>query len=178
MPVQMYRNHQGGPTVLASDPKGTETVEWQGKGDPGGGDIQPVSEMMQALPQFNRILRRGLIELVPEDSDLFQDADDKQQAHWDSRMNSSQEAGAAAIDHQANNDVIALPCVGPTSRPGETKCGADVTVKDAVKNERPPLCNLHIDLTSQYVPEETVQDGKSVKVWLRTTLAPRERAPQ
>lgn len=174
MPVQMYRNHQPGPTVLSSDPKGTEYVEWQGHGDPNGEDIQPVSELIQGLPQFQRCLRRGILTFVRDDDPLLTGAMEAQQAHWDSRMNQSSDTAAAAIDQQANNDITVLSCVGPSSR-GTGTCGQDVPVRDTKGGEKPPLCNIHQDLASQYIPEDIVMNGKSVKTWTRATLGARER---
>lgn len=175
MPVQMFRNHQAGPTVLSSDPKGTEYVEWQGYGDPNGEDIQPVSENLQGLPQFMRCVRRGILSHIKDDDPILGGALDAQQAHWDSRMNQTSEAAAAAIDHQANNDIVTVTCVGPNSRGGGGQCGADVNVRDNVKNEKVPLCNMHQDLAPQYVPEDTIMNGKPVKTWTRVTMGARER---
>lgn len=175
MPVQMYRNHQPGPTVLASDIKGTESVEWQGAGDPNGGDIQPVSEIIQGSPAFTRAVRRGILSLVDMDSQEYLDADQAQQTHWESRMGASAAQAAAVIDQEANNDLIAIPCVGPSSRPGELRCGVEVTVKDARRNEEPPLCNQHQGLKHEYVPEDVVVDGKAVKSWTRVSIGARER---
>jgi len=175
MPVLMYRNNQEGPTVLSSDPKGTESIEWQGKGDPNGDDIQPVSELIQGLPVFQKHLRRGLFTIVDETSAEYLASQELQQAHWEQRMSQPGQDAAAAIDHQANNDVIVLACVGPTSRQGETKCGADVPVKDLDKDKAAPLCNMHEDLRSQYVPSQDVQDGKNITNWMRVMIAPRER---
>ena len=172
--VEMYRNNQAGPTVLSSDPKGTEYVEWQGHGDPNGGDIQPVSPHMQSLPTFQRCVRRGILEHVPEDSPLLSEAMDAQQQHWDSRMSQTADAAAAAIDHATNNDVVVLPCVGPSPR-GGTTCGADVPVRDNQQGEKAPLCNLHTDLAPQFVPEDVIENGKSVKKWTRVTMGARER---
>lgn len=174
MPVQMYRNRQAGPTVLSSDPKGTEYVEWQGFGDPNGEDIQPVSELIQGIPQFTRCVRRGILEFVPEDSELLVGAMAAQQDHWDSRMSQTADTAAAAIDHQANNDIVTKQCVGPNPR-GNGICGNEITVRDNDKNDKVPLCNVHQDLAPQYVPEDTIMDGKSVKTWTRVTMGARER---
>lgn len=174
MPVQMYRNNQPGPTVLAIDPKGTDDVMWQGHGDPNGEDIQPVSEVMQGSTAFQRAVRRGVVSLVEADDLATIEALDRQQASFDQRMAAGGAQAAAAIEHTTNNDMVTLPCVGPSNR-GQGQCGADVTVRDAQKNERPPLCNLHGDLAPQFVPQEDVVGGKTVKTWTRVTMGERER---
>lgn len=178
MPVQMYRNNQPGPTVLSSDPKGTESVEWQGAGDPNGDDVQPVSELIQSLPVFQKHVRRGLFTLVDETSQEYIDSQDKQQAHWEKRMSQPGQEAAAVIDQQANNDIVGIPCVGPSSRPGEARCGTEVAVRDKDRDQKPPLCTLHADLASQYVPSQDVEGGKSTTNWIRVTLGARERFQQ
>lgn len=174
MPVQMYRNHQAGPTVLSSDPKGTEYVEWQGHGDPNGEDIQPVSELIQGLPQFQRCMRRGILSHIKDDDPLLTGAMDAQQAHWDSRMSQTADTAAAAIDQQADNDLVVATCVGPSTR-GAGLCGQDVPVRSVKDDAKPPLCNMHVDLAPQYIPEDIIANGKSTKTWTRATLGARER---
>lgn len=177
MPVQMVRNNQAGPTVLSPDDNAKRYIEWQGKGDPNGGDIQPVGEDVQENTQFQKMLRRGVLELVSEDDESVGEAMGRQQAHWDQRQGQSSATAEQAIDHQANKDLVTLGCVGPSTRGDSTsKCGADVTVRDTEKDKRPPLCNVHQDLAPQFVPEDTILDGKPTKVWTRFTMGARERA--
>lgn len=176
MPVQMVRNNQAGPTVLSSDPKGSEFVEWQGKSDPSGGDIQPVPEIIQESVAFQRCVRRGILTpLSAEDQDVIDAAMENQQAAWDKRQSFSQDTAAQVIDQQANNDIVTLACVGPSTRQGSARCGEQVTVRDVSKNEKPPLCSQHENLAPQYVPSEEMVNGKSVTVWTRLTMGARER---
>lgn len=172
MPVVMVQNNQAGPTVLSSDPKGTEYVEWQGKGDVNGEDIQPVSELIQGTAAYRKAVRRGVLtELDDDAAEMISDAERRQQAAWDVRQNSSAEVAAGAIDQQANNDIITLPCVGPSQ---SGICGEPVGVKDRTKNERPPLCPRHDGLASQYIPQPDMVNGKPVVNWIRSTMGPRE----
>jgi hypothetical protein len=178
MPVMMARNNQDGPTVLSSDPKGTHYVEWQGKGDPSGGDIQPVPEEIQNTVQFQRCVRRGIFTLLDESEDtgVISEAMERQQEAWDYRQGSTQATAAQVIDQQANNDIIALTCVGPSSRgDASTRCGADVNVRDKNKDDRPPLCNAHADLAPQFIPEEIIVDGKPRRTWTRMQMGARQR---
>lgn len=179
MPVIMARNNQAGPTVLSSDPKGTHYVEWQGKGDPNGGDIQPIPEEIQNTVQFQRCVRRGIFTILNEDSEsqgVIDEAMRRQQEAWDFRQGATAATAAEVIDQKANNDIVALSCVGPSTRgDASTRCGADVNVRDNVKDERPPLCDLHADLAPQYIPEDIVKDGRSIKSWTRMTMGARQR---
>lgn len=176
MPVQMVRNNQAGPTVLSSDPKGSEFVEWQGKNDPAGGDIQPVPEVIQESVAFQRCVRRGILTpLSAEDQAIIDEAMEHQQAAWDKRQSFSQDQSAQVIEQTTNNDIITLACVGPSARAGGAKCADQVTVRDVSKNDKPPLCSMHENLASQYVPSEEMVNGKSVTVWTRLTMGARER---
>jgi hypothetical protein len=175
MPVIMVRNNQAGPTVLSSDPKGSEMVEWQGKGDPAGGDIQPVPQIIQDAVAFQRCVRRGIFTLLDDaDQPVIDEAMSRQQQHWDKRQAFSADTAAEVINHEANKDIITLLCVGPSSR-GEGRCGADVAVRDATKNDKVPLCSMHENLAAQYIPSEEMVNGKNVTVWTRTTMGARER---
>jgi hypothetical protein len=176
MPVIMVRNNQPGPTVLSSDPKGSEFVEWGGLNDPSGGDIQPVPEVIQQSVAFQRSVRRGILTpLSDEDQSVIDAAMINQQAAWDKRQSFAADTAAQVIDQQANNDIITLGCVGPSTRQGTARCGEQVTVRDVAKNEKPPLCSMHENLAPQYVPSEEMVSGKSVTVWTRLTMGARER---
>ena len=173
MPVIMARNNQAGPTVLSSDPKGTHFVEWQGKGDPACGDVQPVPEEVQNVVAFQRCVRRGIFTLL-DDQEVIDEAMDRQQSAWDKRQTFSQETATEVIDQESNNDIVILPCVGPSTR-AEGRCGGDVTVKDTSKNDKPPLCAQHETMASQYMPSEEMVGGKNVTVWTRLTMGAREK---
>jgi len=176
MPVQMIRNNQDGPTVFSPDDNAKRYIEWQGKGDPNGGDIQPVGEDVQQNTQYQKMLRRGVLTIVDESSEDIAAAMDLQQQHWDSRQGAGAAAANEALDHQANNDMVVLPCVGPNPRGGDGKCAADVTVRDSKRNDAPPLCNIHSGLKGEFVPsEENVVDGKVTKTWTRVTMGARQR---
>ena len=174
MPVIMARNNQAGPTVLSSDPKGTYFVEWQGLGDPAGGDVQPVPEEVQNVVAFQRCVRRGIFTLLTDEDEAIGEAMVKQQTAWDKRQAFSQETATEVIDQEANNDIVSMPCVGPSTRAG-TRCGVDVPVKDTTKNDHPPLCSQHQNLAAQYLPSEEMLDGHNVTVWTKLTIGARER---
>jgi len=175
MPVTMVRNALKGPTVISSDPKGTHTVEWAGAGDPMGGDVQPVpAEIVDTVP-FHRAIQRGILVVENlEDHPELQATLDRQNAAWKAQAAAAAEQATEAIDQEANNDIVTVPCIGPDTK-GTGKCGNDVPVRDQQKDEKPPLCTTHADLASQYVAEELgVVDGKTQKGWARVTMGARE----
>lgn len=174
MPVAMVRNTLPGPTVISSDPKGTHQVEWAGKDDPMGGDVQPVPEEIVNTVPFYRAIQRGILVLEnPEDNPELTATIAKQNSSWAARSEAAAAKATEAIDHDANNDIVSVPCIGPDGKGG--KCGADVAVRDVNKDDKPPLCNLHADLVGEYVAEELgVVDGKTQKGWARVTMGARE----
>lgn len=177
MPVTapvMVRNTMDGPTVLSSDPKGSEFVEWQGAGDANGGDIQIVPETITNSVAFHRAVQRGILVIEnPEDNPELGEAIEKQNKAWHDRQRMQQQRAEASIEHTRNLDSIVLPCVGPGTRGG--RCGVDVPVKEQTKNDRPPLCSQHIGLAHEYVPQQgEIVDGKATMAWLRTTMGRRE----
>jgi len=180
MPVEtvaLVRNTLKGPLVLSSDPKGTHMVEWAGAGDPMGDDVQPVPpEILNTVPFYRQIQRGILVVEDLEGNEELKAVLDRQNSAWKARTTAADESAAAAIDEQANNDLVSVPCVGPADA-GTGRCGADVAVRDSKKDEAPPLCNRHEGLADQYVAEELgVVDGKTQKGWARVTIGEREKA--
>jgi hypothetical protein len=177
MPVTtMARNTMAGPTVLSSDPKGTHFVEWQGANDPNGEDIQPVPEEVVNCVAFMKAVARGVLVIEnPDDNPELAQAMERQNTAWKARQEGADRRAVESIDQQANNDIIALKCIGPDTR-GQGLCGADVSVRDKAKDDKPTLCPLHADLAPQYIPENIMESGKNVKKWTRATMGARQHA--
>jgi len=174
MPVMMVRNTLDGPLVLSSDPKGTHFVEWAGAGDELGGDVQPVPEEFTQIPAFHKQILRGILVIEnPEDNPELTAIIDKQNKAWHSRQENAAAKAVESIDPEKNNDIVTLQCVGPNTR-GAGQCENHVPVKDKTKHDKPPLCSIHEDLASQFVPDEKVEGQKTIKTWTRVTLGRRE----
>lgn len=163
MPV-LVRNMEAGPTVF-SIPENNIQIEWQGAGDPNGGDVQHVPDVLLENVQFTKGVRRGLFVIEKNDDAL----DLQDNAH---RQQREQQAASAVetLDPEVNNDLIQASCIGPSNK-GNGTCGEPVAVKEKTQNEKPVLCPRHAALAPQFALTE--QDGKPV--WTRSTLAPRER---
>jgi hypothetical protein len=176
MPVveqEAARNMHKGPLVLASDQKGTHSVEWAGNGDPNGEDVQFVPEEVAKCPAYARAIRRGLLRRVEIDDEGVVQALDRQQEAWQARTAEGDRKAMETIDRQQNNDMIAVRCVGPDSR-GAGQCPTEVTVREKSKNDTPPLCAKHVALAPEYVPTQDTTGETPVTKWLRATLGPRE----
>ena len=169
------RNTEDGPTIMSADAKGSQYVEWAGRGDPMGNDVQIVPEDYLQNVNFVRAVQRGILVIDnEEDNPEVVESIKKQNDAWQARRIAAQKASKASLDQEANNDLIAVPCIGPSGR-ATGFCGNEVPVKDRQKNERPPLCSIHADLAPEFVPEDTTENGLNVRKWLRAGIAPRER---
>lgn len=181
MPVGsiVARNLMDGVTVLASDVKGTHSVEWAAAGSPTGEDIQYIPEPVLESVAFKRALARGVVELLEDESDPeVVAALDKQVAAFRKRQMGAQEDVEATIERPTSRDHVSTWCVGPDNR-GTGTCGEPVAISEALLKDVPPLCSRHKDLANRYIPEqETVQrDGKVIQEtrWIRMQLGARER---
>lgn len=176
MPVAapvLVRNTEGGPTVL-SDLQTKEFVEWAGANDPMGNDVQAVPESFLSNVNFLRCVQRGIFVIEnEEDNPEVVEAIQRQNAAWKARREAAAEKASAAIDHQANNDLVTVTCVGPGERGGQ--CANVVAVKEKVKADKPPLCSTHEGLAPQYVRNDNVEGDSTIHEWKRVTIGARER---
>lgn len=172
MPV-LVRNTEPGPSVF-TDPVTKIQVEWQGRGDPGGEDIQQVPDDLVQNVSFLKAINRGVFEVV-EASDETKEALARQSSTWRERQDAAAQASAEAIDQQANNDILSVPCIGPGAK-GVGECGEPVPVREKTMDEKPPLCSRHQGLAPQYVFTQGDQlvEGKPVSHWQRMTVGTRE----
>lgn len=167
------RNTGARHVVLSSDAKGSDFVEWAGKDDPNGNDVQMVPESIANSVPFIKACQRGLLVVDNlDENEALQQAIQRQNQAFTERTQKNAEAALNHIDEQANNDLISLPCVGPGERSGQ--CGQDVPVRDRQKDEKPPLCSRHEGLKDQFVPSEDFVDQKRVVKWVRTSMGPRQ----
>lgn len=176
MPVGtiVARNRMDGVTVLASDVKGSHSVEWAALGDPNGDDIQFIPGEVQESVAFRRAVSRGIVEILPDESDPdVVSALERQVAAFKRRQEGAKEDVEVTIEKPTNRDSVSVFCVGPDSR-GTGKCGVAVAVPEKKLKDEPPLCAQHKHLSSQFVPE--VVSGAEDKVeWVHVTLGARER---
>lgn len=177
MPVGtiVARNLMDGVTVLASDVKGTHSVEWAAYKDPTGDDIQFIPEEVMGSVAFKKALARGVIELLDEESDPeVVEALSKQVDSFKRRQDGAKETATATIDRPTTRDTVSTFCVGPDNR-GTGICEESVTISEKLLMDTPPLCPRHSNLTSQYVPEVDTIGEKTKTRWVRVTLGARER---
>ncbi len=94
MPV-LVRNLEGGPTVLTHPPTGAQ-LEWAGRGDKDGNDVQEVSEEVLRSSDMTRVIRKGILKIV-DDAAAAQAIARQGDAHRE-RVQAEQKASLQAID--------------------------------------------------------------------------------
>lgn len=191
MSATLVRNLMPGPTVLTPDPSSQEFIRWEGVGDPEGGDVQLVSTAAAESVPFARALARQII--VMEDVEDGHDAPVMSEgvraylARQNDLAAAAREAAeakiAATVVRETDKDILGVACIGPNTR-GNGPCGELARVSSADKDGRPPLCERHKSLASQYIREDTgvvtTGEGESATAkaqtrWIRVGLGARER---
>lgn len=181
------RNTMNGVTVMSSDPRSTQFVQWEAAGDPAGGDIQPIPTELTRTPAFTAAVRKGILAVVDPDASVSLDDPEasldeilgKQRDAWTARQDAANQDIRATIETTVNNDLITMPCIGPDAR-GLQNCGENVTVRELSKYDKPPLCNRHSGLASEFVPTVTDVDAKGNEIveWTRSTMDARVQMPR
>ncbi len=177
MPVGtiVARNLMDGVTVLASDVKGTHSVEWAAYKDPTGDDIQFIPEEVMNSVAFKKALARGVVELLDEESDPeVVAALAKQVESFKRRQDGAKEEAVASIDRPTTRDSVSSFCVGPDNR-GTGLCGEAVAISEKLLKDTPPLCTRHTNLANQYVPEVDTTGEDAKTRWVRVIVGARER---
>lgn len=184
MPVSQLvalRNLKDGVTVLTpnfADPR--NYLEFQAAGDPGGGDLQYVSEELTTAPAVVKAIQHGVLALEsdalsPDVADAFQ-----RQMQLAQRQRERAEAEIAdAIDRPENRDIVGENCVGPGEKPG-VQCGTSVPQREKAMADIAPLCAKHRHLAMEYTRVEDNSynpDGTSKKgyKWFRTRIEETQR---
>lgn len=175
MALVMIRNMQSGPTVF-TDSDGAH-VEWEGRGDANGADVQPVPPKFVENVQFQRALTRGVFE-IEEADETIKEILAQHRETWLAREESRRNASEEALVRPQDNDTLMVNCIGPSGRgPNPGLCGDPVPVKATQQDKQPPLCSKHIYLKSQFVADHTdrMVGGKQEVIWRRVKVMARER---
>lgn len=167
----MIRNTQAGPSVLTWGKANNDYIMWEGVGDPNGGDIIEVPEDVLAMPQFRKMVKRGVFEVVV-DQDEIDAADQAQQDKWENIRKGAHEETESVLERPQDKSFDVLTCIGPSDNPrSDDTCDAVITMKEADLKENPPLCARHKNLRGSYIPTDEVdENGKNSTRWSRVTI--------
>lgn len=172
--VVMVRNTMAGPTVYFQ-PTTNQQVEWQGAGDPHGGDVQPIPIAMFNEVQFQRSVQRGIYERVADDYDAVIKA---HREEWQQAEDRRKNASLDNLEALSQNDIHTYTCVAPKGRANSgITCDVSVPMTPKEHSEKPPLCVEHKADAVKFVSEETdeFEAGKPKVKWKRVQLGARER---
>ncbi len=168
--LMTVRNCKPGPTLF-SDQNSNMMIEWQGAGDPQGGDIQQVPRALINNMAFAKSLRKGVLEVIEADDEIANllSTQAAQQRALDAKR---EQETLSRMDEGMGTDMVGYPCLGPGERAG-VLCGVMVPMSRDQLEQRPPLCAKHAHLASNFVLsyQEGALDerGRPVPVWLPVT---------
>jgi hypothetical protein len=175
--VLIVRNMHGGPTTFLHEHDGMKTpYEWFGAGDVDERDILEVPEAMATNPHFRKAVARGILKVEEGDEDVIASVN-RAGEKWQQRQLARRNEIEAQMDRQEDRSMVVVPCMGPGAR-GST-CGASVFEREATKGSRPPLCQAHQHLTTNFVQVETdeIRNGKAVMIWVEASKTARNDIP-
>lgn len=175
----MVRNTHPGPAVFSYGKDAENFIEWAGAGDGAGGDVQAVPAALLNHPQFRKSIVAG-VYVIEDDPGLATATEAAHRAEYEQRMQQQQNASAAVIDIQPDNDFIILKCIAPAQPSSYKLCDVDVSVRARDRFENPPLCPEHKNLAKNFVPKGTgrIVGNQSEMVWEKVKVADRVRQTQ
>lgn len=144
---------------------GVEESEFKAQGDPNGEDIMELPSTYLLNARFKDALNKGILKIEEADDEAVLEAYQAQKRAWDAQQQIKQE-NDRLIDTQQPRAFSGHQCL---AQEGRGQC-PDFAVY-ANNNERPPLCQKHAYLATQFVPEETgtFTGGKADIEWRRVT---------
>lgn len=168
----MLLNTYAGPVVFEDEASHT-SITWEPAGSNTGGDVQVVPASSLNNIQLLNVLNKGILEVLEAPQEIKEMIEEqlksaqlvRQRQAYRAQTAESAQTVTDSVERTANRDFVVVTCIGPGVRPG-TKCGAELSVRDLNKEDKPPLCNAHKDLANQFVPEigDNV-DGRQVTEW-------------
>lgn len=145
------QNMMAGPTVIAADIKGGYEVRFDGHGDPSGGDVRRIPPEVVATVQFADAIAKGILKVEEgAENEMVAKAMERQNDTFWARAKQDKDEALAVLDQPAENDMIAVACIGPGTRPGAA-CDEQIPVRAREAGQLPPLCQRHAGLADQCV---------------------------
>lgn len=161
--MPLVRNRKPGPTIL-DDRNADVVISWEGAGHARGEDVQEVPEALMKNAGLVRAVRKGVLEIVPED-EVIATHFARQATDYEKAVQDQHDAVMETLEPSSRDlDLI------------ETKClisGQDIIMSERDMREHPPLADEFKDRESEFVAHETGQlneQGKPVVTWVRVTV--------
>lgn len=128
MATVMSRNTRPGPTVFV-DPQTKTTIEWGGKDDPDGRDIQPVPSDLLEHPKFLSVVHQGVIVIEEDDDPDVKAKMERQSGLFDRREKARASDAASVMEAEDSSKDIVFQ---------EREGGKQHEVFEEVPNEQAP----------------------------------------
>jgi len=144
-----------------------EQCEFKAAGDPHGEDIMEVPSTYLKNAQFRKQLQLGIFKIVDADNPDVLDAMENQLKAWEAAQVAKAETDRF-IEAQQPRAYSGVQCL---AQEGRQQC-VDYAIYAQNNRERPPLCQKHAHLATQFTPEETgtFTDGKPDIRWNRVVV--------
>lgn len=136
-PIQ--NEHKGPSTYTHGGPNSAEQYQWQGKGDPEGGDVQFLPGSVVKSPGFQRIMARGLFTFADSSIDHLA----YQGEVWQDHQQKAQESVISQLEDDDATELEQVACKGPGKQGSGSPCGDTLFIRRKDLAEKPPLCERH-----------------------------------
>jgi hypothetical protein len=156
-------------TVFQKRVDGAEEIsEFQASGSPTGEDVMELPSSYLKDAKFREALRKGIFKIVGADSQEVLDAYEAQTNSYEAARQGESESDKL-MNAQPIRAFSGTQCLAPD---GRSQC-AEFAVYATNTRERPPLCQKHAHLSSQYISQETGKftDGKADVQWTRVGMS-------
>jgi hypothetical protein len=146
----------------------TEVCEFAASGDANGGDIMEVPGTYLRNANFRKALQNDILVIADADDPGVLDAVEAQKAAFRAQRQAKEETDRF-IQAQQPRAFSGVQCL---AQEGRSQCPEYAIYSANASRERPPLCQKHAHLASQFTPEElgTFTDGKPDIHWTRVTI--------
>ena len=145
---------------------GTDECEFQAKGDSNGDDTMELPSTILLNAKFRDAVSKGILKIVEaDDPDVIEAFEAKNKA-WAAQQEAKKQSDMF-IESQQPKAFSGRQCL---AQEGRGQC-VEYAIYSTNSNERPPLCQKHAHLASQFVPEETgtFTNNKPDVEWRRVT---------
>lgn len=155
----VVQNMEGNMSVFAKTLDGDPTFRVTFAANGHRGDTQRMPVSIANDMEFLNSLERGILKVVGGPTDLVEALQFETE-----QVRSEREAADARdtemLDRRQDRDIVGLKCVGPAPKGREGTCGRSLIMGAKEQAERPPLCDEHAALSTQFYLAEAGSRGQ------------------
>lgn len=155
----MVQNMEGNMSVFAKTVDGDPTFRVTFAANGHRGDTQRMPVALAGDMEFLNSLERGILKVVGGPADLVEALQFETE-----QVRAEREAADARdtemLDRRQDRDIVGLKCVGPAPTGRTGTCGRSLIMGAKEQAERPPLCDEHESLSTQFYLAEAGSRGQ------------------